>query len=93
MDRYLDTTRKGPMFLRQDRIAELVVASLFKGQELGRYILHAYVIIANHVHVLLTSIVSPSRLLGSLKGVTAREANKLLGRTGQPFWQRESYDH
>jgi len=27
------------------------------------------------------------------KGVTARQANLLLGGTGQPFWQRESYDH
>jgi hypothetical protein len=31
--------------------------------------------------------------LKSLKGVTAREANKILGRTGEPFWQHESYDH
>jgi putative DNA methylase len=29
----------------------------------------------------------------SLKGFTAREANKILRRTGEPFWQRESYDH
>ena len=28
-----------------------------------------------------------------MKGYTAREANKILGRTGQPFWQKESYDH
>jgi putative transposase len=28
-----------------------------------------------------------------LKGVTAREANRFLGRTGESFWQRESYDH
>jgi hypothetical protein len=28
-----------------------------------------------------------------VKGYTAREANRLLGRTGQPFWQAESYDH
>ena len=27
------------------------------------------------------------------KGVTASEANRLLGRTGESFWQRESYDH
>lgn len=32
-------------------------------------------------------------MMGSLKGVTAREANKILGRTGEPFWQHESYDH
>ena len=29
----------------------------------------------------------------SLKGFTAHEANRVLGRTGEPFWQRESYDH
>lgn len=28
-----------------------------------------------------------------LKGNTAREANRVLGRTGEPFWQKESYDH
>jgi hypothetical protein len=31
-------------------------------------------------------------MLGSLKGATARQANLALGRTGQPFWQEESYD-
>ena len=29
----------------------------------------------------------------SLKGVTAREANQILQRTGKPFWQDESFDH
>jgi len=28
-----------------------------------------------------------------LKGYTAREANRILGRTGQHFWQEESFDH
>jgi len=32
-------------------------------------------------------------LLKSLKGFTARAANLVLARTGEPFWQRESYDH
>ena len=47
---------------------------------------------ANHVHLLVTPLVSPSKLLQSVKGYSAREANKLLERTG-PFWQNESYDH
>jgi hypothetical protein len=34
-----------------------------------------------------------SRFLKTLKGYAAREANRLLERTGQPFWQAESYDH
>src|SRR4051812_17471390 len=47
----------------------------------------------NHVHLLLRPLVTPSKVFHSLKGFTAREANKALGRTGAPFWQRESYDH
>jgi REP element-mobilizing transposase RayT len=31
-------------------------------------------------------------ILRLIKGSTARECNKVLGRTG-PFWQHESYDH
>lgn len=31
-------------------------------------------------------------IMKSLKGYTARQANKLLGRTGS-FWDEESYDH
>jgi len=48
---------------------------------------------SNHVHVLLLPRVSPSRLLQSLKGATAREANRVLARTGETFWRAESYDH
>ena len=93
MDRYLDTTRDGPMYLHRQEVAQIVVESLKRGVELGHYDLRAYVVMANHVHVLLLPKVAPGRLLQSLKGVTAREANRLLGRTGESFWQRESYDH
>ena len=68
-------------------------ATLWRGDELGHYQLGAFAIMANHVHVLLLPRVPPSRLLKSLKGYTAYQANRLLGRTGEPFWQRESYDH
>lgn len=71
----------------------MVLDSLYKGAELGHYELGSFVVMANHVHVLLLPKVPPSRLLKSLKGFTAHEANRLLGRTGVPFWQRESYDH
>ena len=93
MDRYADLARTGPLFLSQENVARLVVDSLVKGVELGHYRLKAFAIMANHVHVLLFPLVAPSRLLKSLKGHTAREANRVLGRVGEPFWQRESYDH
>ncbi len=93
MDRYLDTTRQGPMYLAQEFIAAIVVASLRRGAEMNHYDLGAYVVMSNHVHVLLLPKIPPSRLLQSLKGATAREANRVLGRTGETFWQAESYDH
>jgi REP element-mobilizing transposase RayT len=47
----------------------------------------------NHVHLLITPRTDVPKLLQKLKGSTARQANQLLGQTGTPFWQEESYDH
>jgi REP element-mobilizing transposase RayT len=47
----------------------------------------------NHVHLLILPLVSVALLMRWLKGSTARGANRILGRTGQPFWQDESFDH
>jgi len=93
LDRQLDNPRSGPMYLRQSDIARIVVGSIHKGVDLNHYELSAYVIMANHVHLLIQPKIAPDHLLKSLKGATAREANLLLGRTGEPFWQKESYDH
>jgi putative transposase len=94
MDRMLDTATTGPLFLRQSEIAHTVVDALHRGaRELERYELHAYVVMANHVHLLVTPRTVATRWLGPLKGFTAHEANRILGRQGQPFWQDESYDH
>ena len=81
------------MYLAQESLAGIVVASLHRGALLGHYELGAYVVMSNHVPVLLLPKISPSRLLQSLKGSTAREANRVLGRRGETFWQAESYDH
>jgi REP element-mobilizing transposase RayT len=94
MDRLLDEARSGPTFLRLHQIAELYIVqfSIQYGVKLDHYELHSWVIMPNHVHLLLTPRVSVSKLLGSLKAVTAKRANLLLQRTGKPFWQDESYD-
>jgi putative DNA methylase len=88
------------------------------------YMLLSFVVMPNHVHVLLRPLqegmdplvgdqtedtaqaqdqeqagkpapqyVPLRRITQSLKGYTAREANRLLQRTGLTFWQDESYDH
>jgi len=57
------------------------------------YELISWVVMPNHVHLLILPKVSVSVLMRWLKGSTARNANRTLARTGQPFWQDESYDH
>jgi putative transposase len=93
IDRHLDRTERGPRYLTRPDIAEIVMAGLRAGVELRNYELRAFVLMPNHVHVLLRLLIDPSRALRGLKGCTAREANRILGRTGEPFWQHESYDH
>ncbi len=93
MDRLLDHARTGPLYLARPELAELVVQAIVEGRDtLGHYDLHAFVVMANHVHVLITPRVPVSKLLQRLKGSTARRANEMLGLTGRAFWQEESYD-
>jgi putative transposase len=93
-DELLDRCDIGPVWLKDPRIADCVVEKLARGDnELHHYVLHAYVVMSNHVHVLLTPIIPLHRLTNGLKGTTARTANQILQRAGEHFWQDESYDH
>jgi REP element-mobilizing transposase RayT len=76
----------------QPKIAQMVMEAIQYRQDQGEYDLHNYVVMANHVHLLITPRVNVSRLMHSLKRFTAREGNRMLGLTGQIFWQHESYD-
>jgi putative DNA methylase len=87
--------------LSDARIAQLVEAALLEHYR-ALYILWAYVVMPNHAHALLTpklvegsddEYVELETITKLIKGRTAREANQLLSRTGQSFWQDESYDH
>lgn len=94
VDSFLDRADSGPLWLKENRIASTVVKILKNGAEgLKQYDLQAFVVMANHVHVLLLPQISVARITKGIKGVTAKEANQLLGRAGQYFWQDESYDH
>jgi REP element-mobilizing transposase RayT len=94
MDRLLDRGSSGPLYLHRPELAGMVVEALHDGeQRFHRYQLHAYVVMPNHVHLLVTPKVVATRWLAPLKGFTAHRANELLGTYGQAFWQDESYDH
>jgi len=82
----------GECWLRSEPIARLVEGA-FLNFDGDRYRLHAWTIMPNHVHVLLTIL--PEHPLGpiviSWKRFTARKANQQLGRSGA-FWQTEYWD-
>jgi REP element-mobilizing transposase RayT len=93
MDRLLDAVRSGPFHLRRTEIARMVVEALrYHEQVLNRYTLHNFVVMPNHVHMLITPLKPVSKVMQSLKRFTGLEGNRILGVTGQPFWQDESYD-
>jgi REP element-mobilizing transposase RayT len=91
LDRLLDRQSAGPLYLQIPHIARLVAHSIQKGGKRD-YTLQAWVVMPNHVHLLVTPLTNVIALMQRLKGTTAREANRALGRTGTPFWQHKSYD-
>lgn len=92
-DSMLDAAKSGPLWLADPELADYAEDPILRGAELNRYELHAYVIMPNHVHVLLDPHLPLAKISGVIKGVSARDANMTLGRTGKPFWQDESFDH
>jgi REP element-mobilizing transposase RayT len=91
-DRLLDAAGTGPVWLREGGIAEIVEGVLrTEAEVMGRFRLHAWVIMANHVHALVTPCVPVVELARCVKGRSGRLANQALGRKGQPFWQDESF--
>ncbi len=91
VEEYLDQSC-GSCFLQNENIAEMVQENLlnFDGQ---KYQLRAWVIMPNHVHLLLKpkECYHLEEIMHSIKSYTAHRANKILHRAGQ-FWFRESFD-
>ena len=83
----------GECVLRSAGVAA-VVASAMRHFDEQRYQLDDYVIMPNHVHVLVAphSGWALSSVLHSWKSFTANQINRMLGRKGR-LWQDESYDH
>lgn len=93
MDRLLDQGRAGPLYLRRSEIARMIVESIYyHNTVLRHYELHAFAVMPNHVHLLVTPKIGLGKLAKSLKRITAKGANAILGRTGTHFCQEESYD-
>jgi REP element-mobilizing transposase RayT len=93
-DERFDGERSGPLWLQDSRIASVVVNALLFGETVRRfYELHAWVVMPNHVHAIFEPRTAMPTIMRWLKGRTSRVANRILKRTGTPFWQDEVFDH
>src|SRR5690606_6126648 len=98
-DQYLDGSKTGPHYLKEEAIAQEVTQSLHFWDN-RKLELICYCIMSNHVHAVIKLFNSDEeknsillhKVLQSIKRHSAREANELLEREGQ-FWQRESFDY
>ncbi len=91
MDRLLAQDSAGPLYLQRPEIAQMVVEAI-RYRDPVQYRLHSFVVMPNHVHILITPKVPVAGMMQSLKRFTVRQANRILAVTGRPFWQDESYD-
>lgn len=83
----------GSCILKRHDVLDVFVSSLkyFEGQ---KYDLDSFVIMPNHVHLIVTPRkgFELSQITHSWKSYSANKINKLLGLSGH-LWQHESYDH
>jgi putative transposase len=80
--------------LQSERCARLLLAILYHYRKAGKYLLHEFVVMPNHFHLLITPItgVTLERALQLIKGRFSFEAGKKFGMQRE-IWQRGFYDH
>ncbi|MEQ1854715.1 MAG: transposase [Chthoniobacteraceae bacterium] len=91
VDAWLDAGH-GECVLRDDRCRVVVEATL-RFREGDDYLQHAWVVMPNHVHALvsLNSEAALETVLGAWKSVSSRRIGKLIGRHGT-LWQEDYFD-
>lgn len=82
----------GKCSLSVPAIRNIVTDALFHYNNVC-YKIHAFVIMPNHVHILLSPIcdINLTDIIGRIKGYTANKINKTLNTNGG-FWQRSIFD-
>lgn len=82
----------GSCILKRTDVRETLIKALMHFDEV-RYRMHAYVVMPNHVHLLMETLDEwlMQDVMRSLKGYSAHIINKMIGTTGK-VWGRESYD-
>lgn len=91
IEKHLDSGH-GSCLLERPSAANAVQETLLACGE-DQYHLHEWVVMPNHVHVLLTPRqgVHLAKIVQSVKGRSAKRVNESLGRTGR-LWQPDYFD-
>jgi len=94
LDHQLDRASSGPTWLADPQIAQAVIETLVaRADRWGLYDLFAWVLMSNHVHLLVRPRKPLREVTRAVKNASARTANLILCKTGTPFWQDQSFDH
>lgn len=87
-------TWQGRALFRSDRMVELFLETLQSYREQGKFDLHEFVVMPNHIHVLLTPApsVTLERAVQLIKGNFSHRVGREISR-GLEVWQRGYIDH
>ncbi len=90
-EQWLDEGHGECLFARPEHRA--IVADAFHHFDGERYLLDAFVVMPNHIHVIFKPLAGHqvSEILHSWKSFTSKEINKVSNRSGT-LWQAECYD-
>ena len=80
-------------YLQSDAMADLFCRTLFEYRDQGKFRLHGFVMMPNHIHLLLTvsTDISLERAIQLIKGGFSFRAGKELGANGI-IWQKSFLD-
>lgn len=79
--------------LQSERMAALFCEKLYEYRGRHEFLVHAFVVMPNHVHLLITvrEGITLERAMQLIKGGFSREAGKLV-TLNHPFWQKSFVD-
>ncbi|WP_044085816.1 transposase [Lewinella cohaerens] len=97
IDEVLHKIKSGPFYLQEPLSAEEVIQSWKFLHDHEDVYLYAVCVMGNHVHAIVRAPndreeVDIGRVMNRHKAHTARVCNKIIGKTGSPFWEPVYFD-
>ncbi len=86
------STQGGRNLLQRDAVAELFVKTLYGYRSQQRFQLHAFVVMPDHVHLIITPAESLERAMQFIKGGFSFQLSRQLGAKSE-VWARGFTDH